>query len=72
VFVTHDSTVARRAQRIGVMKNGRLTIKKTASSRAARTVPASQAAAPQPDDVDPDDPSALGLDADADSATADD
>jgi putative ABC transport system ATP-binding protein len=25
VLVTHDSTVARRAQRIGVMKNGRLT-----------------------------------------------
>ncbi len=27
VVVTHDSTVARRAQRIAVMKNGRLTIK---------------------------------------------
>ena len=27
VLVTHDSTVARRAQRIGVMKNGRLTFK---------------------------------------------
>ncbi len=26
VLVTHDSTVARRAQRIGVMKNGRLSI----------------------------------------------
>jgi len=27
VLVTHDSTVARRAQRIGVMKNGRLSFK---------------------------------------------
>jgi putative ABC transport system ATP-binding protein len=27
ILVTHDSTVARRAQRIGVMKNGRLSIK---------------------------------------------
>jgi putative ABC transport system ATP-binding protein len=30
VVVTHDSVVARRAQRIGVMKNGRLTFKKRA------------------------------------------
>jgi ABC-type lipoprotein export system ATPase subunit len=36
VVVTHDSTVARRAQRIGVMKNGRLTFKQ----KAARTQPA--------------------------------
>jgi putative ABC transport system ATP-binding protein len=28
VQVTHDSTVARRAQRIGVLKNGRITVKK--------------------------------------------
>ena len=27
VFVTHDSTVARRAQRIGVMARGRLSIR---------------------------------------------
>jgi predicted ABC-type transport system involved in lysophospholipase L1 biosynthesis ATPase subunit len=27
VIVTHDSSVARRAQRIGTMKNGKLTIK---------------------------------------------
>ncbi len=27
ILVTHDSAVARRAQRVGVMKNGRLTIK---------------------------------------------
>jgi putative ABC transport system ATP-binding protein len=30
VVVTHDSSVARRAQRIGVMKNGRLTFKQSA------------------------------------------
>jgi len=37
VLVTHDSTVARRAQRIGVMKNGRLTFKpsRAKASRAA-------------------------------------
>jgi len=40
VFVTHDSTVARRAQRIGVMKNGRLTIKQPARSQPARSQPA--------------------------------
>jgi putative ABC transport system ATP-binding protein len=27
VMVTHDSAVARRAQRLGTMKNGRLTVK---------------------------------------------
>jgi ABC-type lipoprotein export system ATPase subunit len=75
VFVTHDSTVARRAQRIGVMKNGRLTIKKTASSRAARpqaasTAPAPQVTAPQSADLDPSDPSPVGFDADADPAIA--
>jgi putative ABC transport system ATP-binding protein len=32
VVVTHDSAVARRAQRIGVMKNGRLTFKPVASA----------------------------------------
>jgi len=36
VLVTHDSSVARRAQRIGVMKNGRLTFKRPASPQAAR------------------------------------
>jgi putative ABC transport system ATP-binding protein len=30
VVVTHDSTVARRAERIGVMRNGRLSIKQSA------------------------------------------
>jgi putative ABC transport system ATP-binding protein len=34
VLVTHDSTVARRAQRIGVMKNGRLTFKQPARRKA--------------------------------------
>ena len=39
VLVTHDSTVARRAQRIGVMKNGRLTFKppRAKTSRPAST-----------------------------------
>jgi putative ABC transport system ATP-binding protein len=27
IVVTHDSSVARRAQRIGIMRKGRLTIK---------------------------------------------
>jgi putative ABC transport system ATP-binding protein len=33
VVVTHDSTVARRAQRIGIMKNGRLNFKQSASRK---------------------------------------
>jgi putative ABC transport system ATP-binding protein len=42
VAVTHDSTVARRAQRIGVMKHGRLTIKPGAGRREeGPAVPAS-------------------------------
>jgi ABC-type glutathione transport system ATPase component len=49
VLVTHDSTVARRAQRIGVMKNGRLTFKQPARSKAGRTQPAVSA----PLDSDP-------------------
>jgi ABC-type lipoprotein export system ATPase subunit len=40
VVVTHDSVVARRAQRIGVMKNGRLTFKQ----RAGGTLPAKHGA----------------------------
>ena len=36
VVVTHDSTVARRAQRIGVMRNGRLTFKQSARVQTAR------------------------------------
>jgi len=50
VFVTHDSTVARRAQRIGVMKNGRLNFKQAARSQAARP----QSARSQPDSSQPD------------------
>ncbi len=41
VFVTHDSTVARRAQRIGVMKNGRLGFKQPRRTQPASTQPAS-------------------------------
>jgi putative ABC transport system ATP-binding protein len=41
VLVTHDSTVARRAQRIGVMKNGRLSIKQDVRNQpVANTHPA--------------------------------
>ena len=36
VLVTHDSTVARRAQRIGVMKNGRLSFRQQARTQPAR------------------------------------
>jgi putative ABC transport system ATP-binding protein len=41
VLVTHDSAVARRAQRIGVMKNGRLGFRQPRRSQSARTQPAS-------------------------------
>ena len=44
VVVTHDSTVAKRAQRIGTMRNGRLTLKST-GRRAPGTAQA--AAAPK-------------------------
>jgi putative ABC transport system ATP-binding protein len=40
VLVTHDSSIARRAQRIGVMKNGRLSFKKSRPGQAARVQPA--------------------------------
>ena len=42
VLVTHDTSIARRAQRIGIMKNGRLTFKQPRPSRAqpARSQPA--------------------------------
>jgi putative ABC transport system ATP-binding protein len=39
VLVTHDSAVARRAQRIGVMKNGRLSFRQPARTQPARTQP---------------------------------
>jgi hypothetical protein len=46
VLVTHDSTVARRAQRIGVMKNGRLRFK---PSPAGRPDPPGPPGLPPPD-----------------------
>ena len=49
VLVTHDSTVARRAQRIGVMKNGRLTFKQP----ARRKPTAAHAAVSAPLDGEP-------------------
>jgi putative ABC transport system ATP-binding protein len=56
VFVTHDSTVARRAQRIGVMKNGRLTFKASSRNQPSRAQAArAQAnAAAGPDAAEPD------------------
>jgi ABC-type lipoprotein export system ATPase subunit len=55
VFVTHDSTVARRAQRIGVMRNGRLTFKQRARTQAGRSQAAqTKTADPAPSDLDPD------------------
>jgi len=35
VLVTHDSTVARRAQRLGVMQNGKLSINQDTRRHAA-------------------------------------
>src|SRR6185503_9817448 len=45
VLVTHDSTVARRAQRIGVMKNGRLTFRRPARTQPVQTQAAQTQAA---------------------------
>ncbi|MFY9934426.1 MAG: ABC transporter ATP-binding protein [Streptosporangiaceae bacterium] len=42
IVITHDSTVARRAQRIGVMKNGRLQFKQPARAAAASATPAAE------------------------------
>jgi putative ABC transport system ATP-binding protein len=36
VVVTHDTTIARRAQRIGLIKNGRLNFKQSRTGQAAR------------------------------------
>ena len=59
VLVTHDSTVARRAQRIGVMKNGRLTFKHPARPMANRSqTPASLNGEPlDPEPLDTEAPS---------------
>src|SRR5271166_4476375 len=52
VLVTHDSSVAGRAQRIGVMKNGRLTFKKPARPKATAPQPADLRPSPlQPSDL---------------------
>jgi putative ABC transport system ATP-binding protein len=54
VLVTHDSTVARRAQRIGVMKTGRLNFKQPARAKTLRTQPSASAGASPPDLAPPD------------------
>jgi ABC-type multidrug transport system ATPase subunit len=68
VLVTHDSTVARRAQRIGVMKNGRLNFKQPARAKTLRTQPSASA----PPDLAPPDlaPPDLAPSASAPSASA--
>ncbi|HEX4832074.1 MAG TPA: ABC transporter ATP-binding protein, partial [Trebonia sp.] len=55
VIVTHDSAVARRAQRLGTMKNGQITIKQLAKpatrpAAAKPAPPASAASAAEADD----------------------
>jgi putative ABC transport system ATP-binding protein len=49
VLVTHDSSIARRAQRIGVMSKGRLTIRQGAGLAASSAVAPVPEPAPQPD-----------------------
>ena len=45
VLVTHDSSIARRAQRIGLMQNGKLSIRKdTRPARGARSAPSASPA----------------------------
>jgi hypothetical protein len=67
MLVTHDSTVARRAQRIGVMKNGRLTFKQpsrrkaTASAPLAAEPPTSSPQLPVPNFQSPDLPPAASI-----------
>jgi putative ABC transport system ATP-binding protein len=54
ILVTHDSAVARRAQRIGVMKNGRLGFKQPRRPQPSRTQPArTQPARTQPASTQP-------------------
>ncbi len=38
VLVTHDSAIARRAQRLGIMRNGKLSIKQDTRARPTTTV----------------------------------
>jgi putative ABC transport system ATP-binding protein len=46
VLVTHDSTIARRAQRLGIMRNGKLAIKQDTRAQAGGGPDADQQAAP--------------------------
>ncbi|MGB6457369.1 MAG: ABC transporter ATP-binding protein [Streptosporangiaceae bacterium] len=46
VLVTHDSAIARRAQRLGIMRNGKLSIKQDSRARAAGPPDAGRQAAP--------------------------
>jgi putative ABC transport system ATP-binding protein len=46
VLVTHDSTIARRAQRLGIMRNGKLAIKQDTRARPGGGPDADQQAAP--------------------------
>ena len=46
VLVTHDSSVARRAQRVGVMQNGKLSIRQDTRPAVPAASPAPDAAAP--------------------------
>jgi putative ABC transport system ATP-binding protein len=48
VLVTHDSSVARRAQRIGIMQNGKLSIRQDTRPRATPAAPAAPAAESAP------------------------
>jgi putative ABC transport system ATP-binding protein len=57
VLVTHDSTVARRARHIGIMKNGRLTLKPAKPPRHPPVPPPPSATiAPDPAPDPPADP----------------
>jgi len=47
VLVTHDSSIARRAQRIGIMKNGRLTFRQPRPGRAQPARPGARTATAQ-------------------------
>jgi len=56
VLVTHDSSIARRAQRIGVMKNGRLGLRQSRSGQAARVqAPRTDGSGSTGDDAELDD-----------------
>jgi putative ABC transport system ATP-binding protein len=47
VLVTHDSTIARRAQRLGIMRQGKLAIKQDTRSQAAGLPGAARQSAPR-------------------------